>query len=191
MVESFKIYVIRNKVNDKVYIGQTSKTIERRWYQHVHSANLYRKMYICRAIRKYGAESFQIVQLDEAYTQKTANAMEKFYIKVYQSYKSDLGYNCTLGGEGIVLNRPRVITEETRRKLAEAGRRSGKSRREKPISQKSRNNISKAMLGKYSGSKNPMFGKSGKNSPVYGRKHTEDEKLRIAESERKTKAMKF
>jgi len=51
---------------------------------------------------------------------------------------------------------------------------------EKPVPQEVRDKISKSLKGKMAGENNPMYGKCGKDSPVYGRKHTEEEKRKMS-----------
>lgn len=94
------IYLITNNVNSKKYVGFTTSTIERRFYEHIRNAinkNLNTPLY--KAIRKYGADAFSLKLLesndDIDYTLKV---LEEKYIKLYDTYTN--GYNCTLGGEG-------------------------------------------------------------------------------------------
>ena len=56
------IYAIRNTVNGKVYIGQTVRSLEQRWAQHVLLSRV-RNMPVCRAIRKHGADKFTRIVL--------------------------------------------------------------------------------------------------------------------------------
>lgn len=90
------IYKITNKINNKVYIGKTTRTIEKRWYQHCHCNNT--STAIHNAIVKYGTDNFVIEQIDSAKTIEELNSKEMFYIKYYNSKNE--GYNCTDGGEG-------------------------------------------------------------------------------------------
>jgi hypothetical protein len=49
------IYTVRNTINDKLYVGQTVKTVSARWKQHVadtKTAGWVSKL--GRAVRKYG-----------------------------------------------------------------------------------------------------------------------------------------
>ena len=54
------IYSIRNKINNKVYIGQTIKTLEHRLQGHLKCAErgVDRKLY--NSINKYGWENFEV-----------------------------------------------------------------------------------------------------------------------------------
>lgn len=91
------IYKIINDINQKVYIGQTSRSIDVRWKEHQKSVNReqfeIRPLY--RAIKKYGIENFHIELIEET---NNPNDREKYWIEYYQSFKK--GYNATLGGEG-------------------------------------------------------------------------------------------
>jgi|SRR5260221_3302565 len=59
----FTIYLHRNRINGKSYVGQTKKTIEERWKEHLKCAKGTRVIKNARgftgAIRKYGAASFE------------------------------------------------------------------------------------------------------------------------------------
>lgn len=52
------IYIIKNKINDKVYIGQTGN-LTQRWAQYKSAVKKeYDSQIIFRAMRKYGFENF-------------------------------------------------------------------------------------------------------------------------------------
>lgn len=101
------IYKATNKVNGKVYIGQTND-FKRRKKEHLmrafyeKDAQYGNKFY--RAIRKHGADNFEwsIVEEksfgteDEKYS--WINEKERNYVDVYNSFYN--GYNMTFGGEG-------------------------------------------------------------------------------------------
>lgn len=94
------IYKITNKINNKVYVGQ-SHFIETRWESHKRNAfykNSHSYNYILyKAIRKYGVENFSFEIIEECSSEEL-NKREKYWIDFYNSYKQ--GYNMTLGGEG-------------------------------------------------------------------------------------------
>jgi group I intron endonuclease len=88
------IYEIRNKVNNKIYIGRTIQNPPRnRFNAHKSSARRGSKGLLNNAIRKYGSENFDfriIEQLNA--TQKELSEKECFYIKSRKSLVPN-GYN--------------------------------------------------------------------------------------------------
>lgn len=96
----FIVYKITNKINNKIYIGLTSKTLEERWYQHYKDAIAYKDDYAFHAaIRKYGKENFNVEEIENNLTEEQAKEKEIYYIKFYNSYIKDNGYNMTFGGD--------------------------------------------------------------------------------------------
>lgn len=90
------IYKITNRVNGKVYIGQTRFTVEHRFKQHVKNYNVeHRTQPLYMAFAKYGVENFQVETLEECSVDKL-DEREIFWIAKYDSFKH--GYNATLGG---------------------------------------------------------------------------------------------
>lgn len=88
------IYIITNDINNKVYIGQTIHSINRRWRHHKYNVGkvdsaLYNDM------DKLGIEHFKINILEECIN-TMLNEREKYYIEKYKS--SIYGYNRTTGG---------------------------------------------------------------------------------------------
>lgn len=76
------IYCITNKVNGKIYIGQTTKTIEKRLKGHFYESKC-SDYYIHRAINKYGINNFYIKQIDFSFTKEYLNELEKYYIDFF------------------------------------------------------------------------------------------------------------
>lgn len=93
-----KIYIIRNSINNKVYIGQTTQSLNKRFNGHCCYSKSDRSvnMYIKRAIRKYGRNNFSIELLEEC-SIEDLNTREQYWINRYDSYNN--GYNLTLGGQ--------------------------------------------------------------------------------------------
>lgn len=93
------IYIIRNTVNNRVYIGKTQRTCARRWAEHKQAINdPTKKSVIHRAMEKYGIENFYMETLEDDVPDDKLNELERFYIKEYDSFHN--GYNVTLGGDG-------------------------------------------------------------------------------------------
>ena len=100
------IYLIRNDVNRKIYIGQ-STSIKRRIAEHLRSAQPEKyckkserdsQTPIHQAMQKYGIENFSIMIL-ESCDQSQLNEKEKYWIKHFDSNNLDIGYNLTDGGQ--------------------------------------------------------------------------------------------
>lgn len=96
----FLIYKITNKINNKIYIGKTCRSISIRWKEHCSKANQKDKFYLHNAILKYGKENFIIEKIDETDDEKTINQLEQYWINFYNSNNKKYGYNLTNGGEG-------------------------------------------------------------------------------------------
>lgn len=94
------IYKITNKINNKVYIGLTTTTIEKRWSTHKRYAiGKYKNHPLYNAMIFYGINNFSIEQLDKTNNIKELGSLERYYIKVYNSQDRNYGYNITAGGE--------------------------------------------------------------------------------------------
>lgn len=94
------IYMIRNKLNDKIYIGQTRLGLERRLRGHIRDMLKGSKLVIHNAIRKYGVENFEIKVICTTNNVESLDELEKYYIRSYKSFIKQGGYNLTLGGDG-------------------------------------------------------------------------------------------
>src|SRR5258708_4467510 len=96
----FVVYVIRNLVNGKRYVGKTrgrsvDAAVKKRWASHLTEAKKERGYLLHRAIRKHGSENFTIGAVGSSKTEAGAFLMEKDWIA-----RTSPEYNLTLGGEG-------------------------------------------------------------------------------------------
>lgn len=95
------IYIIKNIIDDKVYIGR-SKDINSRISSH--KCNLKKNNHINKHLQnawnKYGESSFTFEVLEICKTIEDTYHREVFYIEQYDSANRDKGYNLSLGGEG-------------------------------------------------------------------------------------------
>ena len=105
------VYKITNKVNGKVYIGQTAKSLKLRWRQHCRKTKRACPL-ISRAIMRHGPENFTVEVLSICSDQRQLNDAEEYFIQYFQSLSPD-GYNLATGGSHSKL------TEESRQKISQ------------------------------------------------------------------------
>lgn len=96
------IYKIQNLINNRVYIGQTVKSYEKRFQQHKNNYDkpYFSQLTLYKAFKKYGLENFSFEPIEEIENEKL-DEREKYWIDYYDSYKN--GYNMTLGGRLVEL----------------------------------------------------------------------------------------
>ena len=102
------IYKIENDINQKIYIGKTTRSLEERFAEHCRMSKLEgkEKRPLYAAMRKYGVEHFHISLIEETYEPEER---ERYWIEYFSSFKN--GYNATLGGDGkILINYKKIIS---------------------------------------------------------------------------------
>ena len=105
-----RVYLIKNLLNGKGYVGQTIQSLKARWKGHKDEAHGKRlKTAIYSAMRKYGIDSFSIVELEICSSIDEMNEREKYWIEYLHTLAPN-GYNLHTGG----LNH--ITSEETRLK---------------------------------------------------------------------------
>lgn len=150
------IYKITNKINGKVYIGQTTQKLHERWSMHCSKHSNCPAIHL--AIQKYGKENFTIEQIDVACDRHELGEKEQRWIEYYDCI-SPKGYNLKGGGEHPILS------EETKRKI-------GNANRGRKLSDEQRKIAIKALSQTW---------KSGEEHPFYGKKHSEKTRQKISE----------
>lgn len=107
------IYLIRNALNGKGYIGQTRRPLAVRFAQHANASRAKTSAISC-AIRRYGQDAFTVEVLAECEDQDALNAAEAHFVQALNTMSPN-GYNIRSGGG------PQTpLSPESRRKLAEA-----------------------------------------------------------------------
>ncbi len=93
------IYGIKNKINNKLYIGLTTN-IESRFIFHINrlKTNKHKNKHLQSAFNKYGLNSFEFYIIEEC-LETELSIKEKFYIAEYKTHNRKFGYNKTYGGE--------------------------------------------------------------------------------------------
>lgn len=98
----YQIYKYTNIVNGKVYIGQTSKTLEERAQTGGRNYRECRRFY--NAIQKYSWDAFIPEILETVATADEANCREMYYISKFNSTDIDFGYNISHGGDNKMMS---------------------------------------------------------------------------------------
>ncbi len=148
------IYMLLNKVNGKVYIGQSINFKKR--MSAYRALNCNSQPYIYNAIKKHSWDAFDKIVLDTCYTDKfELTILEQFYMDKFNSLDPDCGYNDKEAGiRGrhsekskkimSVAQRGRTFSEETKRKWSETRKGAGSYNFGKTFSEETKRKMSQA-----------------------------------------------
>jgi len=173
-------YLITNKINNKGYVGITTRSLSKRWYEHRFVANSCGQL-LGKAIKKYGEQAFEIMPIASAKTLENLKEVEKDLIIQFQT-KVPFGYNLTDGGDGVF-----GFKQSEEQRLKSANLRLG-TKHTKETKAK--------MREAHSGEKNHFYGKThsgdskakisatkqGCAGPWLGKNHSEETKEKIRQS---------
>lgn len=109
------IYKITNTINNKIYIGQTARTLSQRkseYFKDRYKSNEHLK----NAFEKYGKNKFTFEEIDYAQNIEELNEKEIYWIKFYNCVDKTIGYNLHEGGRNCLLS------DETKKKLSDTRR---------------------------------------------------------------------
>jgi group I intron endonuclease len=138
--DKFVIYVIQNKINNKIYVGQT-KNPKIRWNRHKYEGIINKKYYLYLSMNKHGIDNFIYTIIEDNLSLDDANYWEVFYIEFFQSQNKKFGYNNTPGGKNT------LMSVETRKKLSEANKGENNPNYGKVTSEETKKKISEAITG--------------------------------------------
>lgn len=128
--QTYCVYIHRNIINDKRYIGQTSQNpVSRRWGFKGNGYKCNEHFY--NAIQKYGWDNFEHIIYQDSLTLEEANEIEEELIIKYDTLNPEHGYNMKHGGSNGALlpeqierlrlaNTGKVMSEDSKRKLSES-----------------------------------------------------------------------
>lgn len=125
------VYKATNKIDGRIYIGQTAQSLHRRRKAHENLSGR-SSAYFHRALAKHGIENFSWEVLESCDTKENLHSREIFWI-THLGSMAPFGYNSAEGGKGGAYSeahrkriseamKGRVRSEETRRKLSEANK---------------------------------------------------------------------
>jgi len=169
------IYMATNILNGKIYIGQTTGTLEKRKSKHRRAEGC---AHFKAAINKYGFESFHWDIIDCSTTKEGMDALESWWINYMGSI--DNGYNLKVGGESHRFSEStkqkmraakigKKLTEEHKKKIGDAGR--GKARSKEAI---------RKTAEKQKGRKNSLESIEKQRAKMIGRKLTDEHKRKCS-----------
>jgi len=153
------IYLAKNKINGRCYVGQTRSTLEKRKAYHYYAS----KKANCKfqyAINKYGLDGFEWSILEDNVPVELADIKEVEYQKLYKVVEE--GYNHFYRGN----NGFNHLTKQEHSKISSLG---GKSHKGKKESEETRKNISEGLK------KSEKFHQM-KNNPEYKKQRSIDSK---------------
>ena len=92
------IYLATNLINNKIYVGQTKRSLEIRITDHYN--HIFDNTYFHKALKKYDKKDWKWEIIDSADTLEELNDKEIFWIDKLNSMNPKVGYNRTRGGDG-------------------------------------------------------------------------------------------
>jgi group I intron endonuclease len=179
------IYKIKNKINGKLYIGQSSKKyLSTRWCNHKLDM-LKSEKPLYRSMRKYGIENFEIKIIINNIKLEKLDYYECLWIEKLKTLTPN-GYNISKGGK--VLRGPdnpmfgKIPWNKNKKRSKETIEKIKASFTPEKL---------KKMRNRMLGSNNPMFGKTGEKSPMFGKKLSEDSLKRMKKNQPNNKPVKI
>ncbi len=184
------IYKATNKINGKIYIGQTVKNLNYRIMEHLSKVkHNFNRGIFHNALRKHGIQSFEWSTIDIADSGDILNEKEIYWIS-YLNSKIPNGYNLTDGGNGgsghklseetkrkmSETHKGKIQSEEHKRKISEANKGKPARNKGKHLSEEQRKHLSEITKGV----EKPWL--KGKPGPNKGKKFSEEYKRKLSES---------
>lgn len=132
---NYTVYMHKNKINGKVYVGITSQKPQHRWGNN--GVNYKKGLRFYNAIQKYGWDNFEHIILFTSLTKQQAEQIEIILIREYKSNNIKYGYNIANGG-----NSKGKQSEETKKKISKANKGKISWAKGKSMKQETKNKIS-------------------------------------------------
>jgi group I intron endonuclease len=139
------VYAIRNKVNQKRYVGSAAKSLERRWYFHRWELRRgeHNNGHLQAAWNKYGEKSF-VFEVLERCKPELCVEKEQYWMDAFQSYDDEYGYNLAPKAGSVLGFRH---SAKTKKRTAELSRRQMMAMTPEERSEKARDACKKRWAG--------------------------------------------
>lgn len=164
------IYKLTNKVNGKMYIGQTVRSMAERLAGHKrnYERNVHTKLY--DAMRKYGWDKFDAEVIEVCSSLEALNARETYWIKYYNTVEN--GYNMYYGGDNNCMfvkeiaekHDERMRTKEVREKISKTMKEYHATHK---VSEETKKKISNKLRAFYDAGKKPKYKKPQHLTPEH------------------------
>lgn len=158
------IYLIKNKIDGKCYVGQTKRDIKKRWIEHQRNDD--GCVALNNAMIKHGNNNFELSILEENINDDKLNESEIKYIAQLNTLCPN-GYNIQTGGQ---LGKSHC--EESRERMRQA-----KLGNKNPNFGKPRSEITKQRISN---------SKKGEKHHFYGKHLSAEHKLHLSKAHKKT-----
>lgn len=152
------IYAIKNKLNGKLYIGQTVN-LKKRSVSHFSDLRNGRHYndHLQKSFLKYGEENFEFIVLEanDNFTKEELDLKEIYYISKYNTLDWKFGYNKAKGG----LTGSRLVSQEEREWRSKYYKGENNPFYGKTHTEETKQYLSELAATRI-GSKNPFYGKT-------------------------------
>jgi group I intron endonuclease len=169
------VYMVRNKVNSKLYFGITENDFDTRYRNDI--AKYTHNDHLKSSIEKYGIENFEInPQFDVAYTEDDLWDLEDMYICLYNTLDKKYGYNKRRSGSE--RKGHGKFSNETKHRLSELAKQKYDNGYINPLKGK---NLSDGTKSKISDAHKTLYD-NGYANPFEGKSHSDETRKKISES---------
>jgi group I intron endonuclease len=168
------IYIIKNLISNKIYIGQTTKLIKYRWQKHLQDLkkNRHCNRHLQNSWNENNNEKYWLCNvICQCNSINDLNEKETYFINYFKSWNRKIGYNLQLGGKN------KFHSEESKKLIS-------KSKIGIPRTQEVKDALKCANLGKKYGKRSDeVISNMIKNHAKYwqGKTRSNEFKLQVSE----------